>query len=152
MPDSIEVSARAKKRRVKKRNKRRFVSRTFRRRPGRVVFDRRERGRGLVALAGAGTGQRRVRIVRAAAVGDAGGHAVRVSRRVRVLSLAVAGVVRGVAGERTGSDLAGSLRHSFKYGRDQKRLETISSGVLVNVFGSVLTNATTFEQNTFKRA
>lgn len=62
-----------------------------------------------MALAGARTGQRRVRVVRATTVCDPGGDAVRV-RGVRVLSFAVAGVVRGVAGERTGPDLTGSLR------------------------------------------
>lgn len=119
------------------------------------MFDRRERGRGLVALAGAGTGQRRVRIVRAAAVRDTGGHAVRVRRRVRVLSLAVAGVVRGVAGERAGSDLAGPLRHSLGI---RMRLETRNAagarvmprsrknnliGSFVSTHRSVLTNTTT---------
>lgn len=84
---------------------------TFRRRPGRVVFDRRERRRGLVTLAGTGTGQRCVRVVGATAVRDPGGHAVRV-RRVGVLPFAVTRVVRRVTGERTGPDLTGSL-HTY---------------------------------------
>lgn len=72
------------------------------------MFDRREGGRSLVALAGTGAGQRRVRVVRATAVRDPGGDAVRVGR-VRVLSFAVARVVRRVSRKRTRSDLTGPL-------------------------------------------
>jgi len=72
------------------------------------VFDRGERRRGLVTLAGTGTGQRRVRVVGATAVRDPSGHAVCVGR-VGVLSFAVARVVRRVTGERAGPDLTGSL-------------------------------------------
>lgn len=73
------------------------------------MFDRRERRRSLMTLARAGTGQRRVRVVRAAAVGDSGGDAMRVGRVVGVFTFAVAGVVRRVAGERAGPYLTGPL-------------------------------------------
>jgi len=52
------------------------------------VFDRRERRRGFVTLAGTGTGQRGVRVVGATAVRDPGCHAVRVCS-VGVLPFAV---------------------------------------------------------------
>lgn len=72
------------------------------------MFDRREGGRSLVALAGTGAGQRRVRVVRATAVRDPGGNAMRVGR-VRMLPFAVAGVVRRVSRKRTRPYLTGSL-------------------------------------------
>jgi len=52
------------------------------------VFDRRKRRRGLVTLAGTGTGQRGVRVVSATAVRDPSCHAVRVCS-VGVLPFAV---------------------------------------------------------------
>lgn len=75
------------------------------------MFDRRERRRGLVTLAGTGTGQRGVSVVGATAVRDPGGHAVRV-RCVGVLPFAVTRVIRRVTGERAGPDLTGSAFHS----------------------------------------
>lgn len=73
------------------------------------MFNRRKRRRSLMALTGAGTGQRRVRVVRTTTVRDPGGDTVRV-RRVRVFSFAVARVVRRVASERARPDLTGPLR------------------------------------------
>lgn len=73
------------------------------------MFDRRKGGRGLVALARAGTGQRGVRVVRATAVGDPGGDAVVGVGRGGVFRFAVAGIVRRIAGERAGPNLTGSL-------------------------------------------
>jgi len=83
------------------------------------VFDRRECRRGLMTLAGTGTGQRGVRVVGATTVRDPGGHAVRV-RRVGVLPFAVTRVVRRVTGERTRPDLTGSLHTHMKRIRTNK--------------------------------
>lgn len=83
------------------------------------MFDRRESRRGLMTLARAGTGQGRVRVVRAAAVGDSGGDAMRVGR-VGVFTFAIAGVVRRVTGERAGPYLTGPLSGRKKKKNKQK--------------------------------
>jgi len=76
------------------------------------MFNRRERRRGLVTLAGTGTRQRSVSIVGATAVRDSSSHTVCV-RRVSVLSFTVTRIVRRVTSEWAGPDLTSSL-HTYQ--------------------------------------